>query len=357
MRVVYITRGYGDYLIAFLNAIVENVDVHIILARNDEWIAENLDPRVNVWFSKAPRVRRLGNIPALIRTIRYIRKISPDIVHVQSGTIWEFSLKLLFHDIPFVVTIHDVTRHPTRQKWVETPQFFLDWSAKLSDAIIVHGEKLKKAARARFGEDIRIYASCHGIVSKYGAGTADLIPSRFIVLLFGRIDEYKGVEYLVEAERLIRREIPQIKIIIAGEAQDTGYYQGLVTDDQHIDMRLQRQDDDEVRDLYQAADVIALPYTEASQSGVLQIGFSFGVPAVVTSVGGLPDVISNEKNGLIIPPRKPEELCEAIIRLLTDLDLRKRIIEGVIESREGPHNWDVITADLMTLYGELTSRK
>jgi glycosyltransferase involved in cell wall biosynthesis len=355
MRVIYIARGHGDYLIDFLNAMVVDAEVYIVLAKGDEWVAEHLDPRINVWFSKAPRVRKLGNIPAIIRTYRHIRNVSPDIVHMQSGTAWELALKMFLFKIPFVLTIHDVTRHPTKQKWVETPQWLLDWGAKLSDRIIVHGKQLEEAARERFGDACRIFVSRHGIISKYGTGVADLIPSRFNILLFGRIDEYKGVEYLIKAEPLIRRQIPQVKIVIAGDTQDVEYYRGLVGTDQQIDLRLWKQDDKEVRELYRAADVIALPYTEASQSGVLQVGFAFGVPPVVTAVGGLPDVITNEKNGLIIPPENPNELANAIIRLLTDLDLRKAIIEGVIESREGPYNWEVIAADIRILYHELIS--
>ncbi|MCP4928535.1 MAG: glycosyltransferase family 4 protein [Gammaproteobacteria bacterium] len=353
MRVVYITRGFGDYLIDLLNAMVSDTEVHIVLTKGDECVAEHLDPRINVWFSKAPRVGSLGNLAAMLRTSRYIKKISPDIIHMQSGVIWELLLKLFLRHVPFILTVHDVTRHPTKQKWIETPQQLLDWGAKLSDAIIVHGEQMKVAARNRFGKACRIFVSHHGIISKYGTGVADLNPSRFNVLLFGRIDAYKGVEYLIKAEPLIRQQIPQVRIIIAGEAQNVDYYQGLVKSDQKIDLRLQRQDDEEVSELYQTADVIALPYTEASQSGVLQVGFAFGIPPVVTAVGGLPDVIFDKKNGLIVPPENPEELAKAIIRLLTDIDLRKTIIEGVIESREGCYNWDIIAADIRTLYCEL----
>jgi glycosyltransferase involved in cell wall biosynthesis len=353
MKAVYIQRGLGDYVIELLNSIVEFVEAHIILSNNDEWFQQYLSPKAGIFMSKAPRVGSLLTIFSLLSIIRYIHRQQPDIIHLQSGVIWELALIKLFPHIPFVITIHDIIKHPVRKSTPSAPQFFLDYGARQAKGIIVHGNTLFRTAQNRYPRQNKIWSINHGIISRYGKNIADVIPKNYGVLFFGGVNAWKGIEYLVECEPFVRYSIPKAKFIIAGFTLDSNYYQNLIRPGQNIEMRLARQTDKDVQALFKWADVLVLPYIEASQSGVLQLGFSFCVPSIVTEVGGLPDVIRHEDNGLIVPPKDPVALARAIVYLMTDIPLRQRIIDKMAIERESRFNWNQIALQTFKAYQEI----
>lgn len=362
MRVLLLTRGFGDYIIELANSISSMVETHLILAKKDEWILKALDPKVKVFFSRAPSVKRFSNLFVIARIALYIRRIKPDIIHMQSGIVWELLLMRLFRKRTFVVTVHDVIKHPRRGFLRFFPQSFLDYGALHAAGVIVHGASMRQLAKRyysrtsrRFGTEIASIP--HGIISRYGMGVASAAVVASRVLLFGSIDEWKGVEYFIQAERSVRKAIPEVKFIIAGSSSDPDYYRSLVGDDQCIELRLKYQTSDEVRGLFTSADLLVLPYIEASQSGVLQLGMAFGIPTVVTSVGGLPDVVRDGYNGLVVPPCDADALAQAIVRLLTDVELRAKIIHNIVKERETTYNWRNIALKTVDFYSHLLKRR
>lgn len=358
MTIVHITRGFGDYFVELINGLPRSLDIHVVLAEGDEWIANALNANVKVFLSKAPSVKRLGNIGAMWRTVRYIRSVRPAVVHVQAGVFWELIFLLFFPRLVKVVTIHDVTKHLTKDSRHSFPQDFVDVAARFSDCLIVHGKVIKREAAARFGEAMRTHVIPHGIISRYGSAPGSYTPrDGGRVLLFGTVDEYKGVEYLIEAERYLRSDFPNIQVRVAGHCKEKEYYTSLVALDQRISLDLTRQSDEQVRFLFLWADVVVLPYVEASQSGVLQLAFAFGVPAVVTNVGALGEVVTHGINGMVIPPRDAVALASAVGRLLRDMDLRRVVIDGIGRSRESDYSWHSIGIKTAELYRELVSGK
>ena len=261
-------------------------------------------------------------------------------------------------DTPFVVTCHDPLKH-SRHRLIdlrETPQFLLNRNLTMADAVIVHSPTLKRVVETEFGhllEGKPVFVVPHGVLSRYGVGEASAVPKRANVLLFGRVEAYKGVEYLIQAEPLIREALPEVRIVVAGPCPERARYEGQVSPGQHIDLRLQRQSDEEVAELFAWADVLALPYTDASQSAVLMHGFAYGLPSVVTRVGGLPDVIDDGDNGLLVPPRDPRALADGIVRLLSDVELRRKIIANVVTGRETTYHWDPIARQTLRVYESL----
>ena len=359
MRVLSISRGFEDYIIEFANALSIHADLYLVVASKDEWISASLTPSVQVFHSKAPRVSSLANLSALLRIIRYIKQIAPDIIHIQSGASWELALKLFFPKIPLVVTMHDLTKHPS---WSEQSlqfkfqQWMLDLAISFANVLIVHGEfmaaKAQELCRKR-GLSKRIKSIPHGTISRYGNGVGKVhLESPGNVLFFGSLNKYKGVEYLIMAEPLIRNIIPGVNIHIEGNTNQKAYYQGLVKSESKIRLVLERADDRRVVELFQWADVIVLPYIEASQSGVLQLAMAFCIPPVVTQVGGLPEVVTNGVSGLVVPPNDAKALADAIIQLLTDIELRARVIQAQKDAQRGRYSWANIAQETLGLYLE-----
>ena len=356
LKAIYIVRGFTDYTVGLVNAAAKQVEAHLILTAAGANTASLFSPDVHLFQSQAPRVSSPGNIPALKRMYSYITKVKPDIIHIQSGVIWELALKHLFPSIPFVTTCHDVTNHPVHSKFILTPQYFITRSLAIADAVIVHSPRLKDYAVERFDHALKnkpVYSIPHGIIARYGTGAASIEPKGTNILMLGTLSRWKGVEVLIEAEARVREALPNVSVIIAGQAESPDYYRSLVKPEQHIDMRLRLQTGDEIKELFNWADVLVLPYVEASQSGVLQLGFAFGMPAVVSDAGGLPDVITHGENGLIAPTRNAAAFASNIIRLLTDNKLREHIISNVITCRDTTYNWDHIFNAILDVYNNV----
>mgnify|MGYP002508363053 CR=1 FL=1 len=138
-----------------------------------------------------------------------------------------------------------------------------------------------------------------------------------ILLFFGYVREYKGLKYLLRAMPQICREDDAVRLWVVGEfGSDKDDYLRLIRD-LEIEDRVRVQDaftpDREVEKYFAAADLVALPYTSATQSGIVQIAYGFTKPVVVTNVGGLPDVVEDGETGYIVEPENPSAFAEAVI--------------------------------------------
>ena len=149
-----------------------------------------------------------------------------------------------------------------------------------------------------------------------------------LILFFGRIWEYKGLEYLIRAEPTVTSKVPQAKIVIAGRGEDFDRYRRLMVHPENFIVYNEYVSDEKRADLFRRASVVVLPYTEASQSGVIPIAYHFGKPVVATDVGGLPDMVEHGRTGLLVPPRDANALAEALILLLQNKELRRQYAEN-----------------------------
>ena len=97
---------------------------------------------------------------------------------------------------------------------------------------------------------------------------------------------------------------------------------------------------DPLPDYYSAADVVVLPYVDATQSGVTQLAYGFEKPVITTSVGGIPEIVKNGKTGLIVPPQDSEALGEAIVRYFED-DLGGKLTPNIrAQVQGGAFSWE-----------------
>lgn len=352
IKIVHLSRGFEDYVLALLSTLGDEVELYHVVAKADEWMCEEFPSAVRVIKSHAARVSSLSNFFTMLRLLPRIRKIKPDIIHLQNGVIWEGFLAFLFPTTPIVMTIHDVTRHPQQQLGRMTPQFFLNLMSKRADVLIVHGDKLRERAKQYYHGRSEIRVVPHGVITRYGEGLARP-EGGTNVLFFGTVDKWKGVEYLIEAEPLVRANISDVKFKIAGGCSSVDYYSSLVSPEQKIELQLYRQSPAEVRGLFDWADIIVLPYIEASQSGVLSLAMNFSLPPIVTNVGSLPDIVKDQVNGLVISGRNPAVLAQAICKLLKDRELRKTIISNLAYDRINTQSRSAIALKTKRVYEEL----
>jgi glycosyltransferase involved in cell wall biosynthesis len=143
-----------------------------------------------------------------------------------------------------------------------------------------------------------------------------------VILFFGFVREYKGLIFLIEALPEIRKRMPDIKLIIAGDFHDDKQKYLHKIEELGIASTVAIYDrfipDREVGRYFSAADLIVLPYVSATQSGILQIAYGFGKPVVVTSVGGLPEVVDDGRTGYVVPPKNAKALASSVVRFFEE---------------------------------------
>lgn len=153
------------------------------------------------------------------------------------------------------------------------------------------------------------------VAHNYPAGDAVGKDAERVVLFFGFVRPYKGLEHLIEAMALLDRRL-DVSLVVAGEFwEPRPRYDQLIRDLQLGD-RVRVVDryisDAEVPEVFAAADVAVLPYVEATQSAVVRLAFANGTPVISTDVGGISEVVAHGRNGLLVPPRSPDALAKAI---------------------------------------------
>jgi glycosyltransferase involved in cell wall biosynthesis len=130
-----------------------------------------------------------------------------------------------------------------------------------------------------------------------------LPEARPLVLFFGFIRKYKGLDLLLEA----LSQTPEIEAIIAGECyEDWSFYQHIIQENglsERVHLFTVFIPADQVRVFFSAADLIVQPYRTATQSGISQIAYHFEKPMVVTNVGGLPEIVTHGVSGYVVEPQ------------------------------------------------------
>ncbi|HVT85553.1 MAG TPA: glycosyltransferase [Chitinophagaceae bacterium] len=201
---------------------------------------------------------------------------------------------------------------------------FTKYFLKSCDAFITMSEKVMNDLRT-FQEDKPaklvqhpLYDNFGEIISKQeareklGVGRQDSV-----VLFFGFIRKYKGLDLLLQAMADERIKKSGIKLLIAGEFyEDQRPYQELIEKLKISDQLILRTDfisDSEVKYYLCAADAVIQPYRNATQSGVTPLAYHFEKPMIVTNVGGLPSLVPNEKAGLVVEPN-PKSIADGILK-------------------------------------------
>jgi len=142
-----------------------------------------------------------------------------------------------------------------------------------------------------------------------------------VMLFFGFVRKYKGLEYLIRAMPEVLRRL-HVKLLIVGEFwEDKEPYLkaieklGLLRNVEVVDRYVPNE---EVGLYFSAADVVVLPYVDATQSAIVSLAYAFDKPVITTHVGGLPEVVSDGETGFIVPPGDSQALAAAIVEFFRE---------------------------------------
>ncbi|WP_210529334.1 glycosyltransferase family 4 protein [Rubellimicrobium arenae] len=359
MKILLLVSELEDYTVAFANGLAGRGQVVLCVPRRRyERMVRWLDPSIDVRLLEWPRHRSPSNVRFLIALTRLIRRERPHIIHLLSNNVLWLNLTMPFwRPVPIVTTVHDVEVHPGDRDTKSLPSWSTQLAVRQSDAIVVHGEGLRRHAAKRFGRPMDdIHVLSHPAIGRYVelARSEGLEPraddGSFTLLMFGRIFAYKGLDLLLRAEAALGGRVPGLRVVVAGRGDDPWALRDLMGDPGRYDIRSRFIEDREVAELFLNASAVALPYAEASQSGVLNLAAAFGRPVIATDVGEIGATVQAHRVGLVVPPGSPQAMADAIARLAEDAAARSEYGRNARRWAEGPNAPAAIGARALTIY-------
>ena len=290
------------------------------------------------------------------RLCRKVRADAPDVLVLQWWVpYWTPSLTMIARwikrntGIPIIYIVHNVMPHDGGGA--------LDQRLAMSvlrrgDACIVHSDQDRHRLQALLpnASIVKMHHPTYAELTSQRSPIAvrnmsrelGLPPDQPILLFFGFVRPYKGLEYLIQALPLVLKRLG-VHLLVVGEFWSSPEYYQRFAHEYNVEAAItfvnRYVPNEELGPYFDLADVVVLPYVSATQSGVVQLAFGFGKPVITTRVGGLQEVVKDGLNGLIVPPQDEEALAEAIVRYF-DQDLAKPMTAQIIAERDaGRFSW------------------
>jgi glycosyltransferase involved in cell wall biosynthesis len=303
--------------------------------------------------ASARRALKLAeHVPDMLRYRRSAR--TADVVHFQWLTVQHIDGHLLparrtgaGARVPLVLTSHDILpREPRPGQRAAQRRLY-----RRFDAIVVHTAHGRERLVGELGVDAqRVHVIPHGVLTHLAEGAA--APPAFetelpVVLFFGLLRPYKGLDLLLEAWRGI--EGAELWVV-GGARMDISALRAAAPANVRFDPRF--IDDQHLRGYFRRADLVVLPYREIDQSGVLFTALAFGKPLLVSDVGGFAELAASGA-ARAFPAGDARALHEALQALLCDPAERAAIAGRAREVALERYSWDRIAARTLELYGAL----
>jgi glycosyltransferase involved in cell wall biosynthesis len=291
------------------------------------------------------------HVPDMLRYRRHARQA--DVVHWQWLTVQPVDAYLLPPKRPRLLTAHDVLPREPRPGQIGATRRLLD----KMDAVVVHSQHGAARLQSELGlEAERIHVIPHGAFDYLTRLPEERpLPPELaavdgpVVLFFGLVRPYKGVDLLIEAFN----EIDGAELWVVGMPRMPLEPLRELASDVRGRVRFVPRfiDDSEIPAYFRRADIVALPYREIDQSGVLFTALAFGLPVVLSDVGGFPEV----QAALHVPAGDAGALAAALGRLLSDEARRAALATAAREAAATTYAWPAIAAAHQRLYADLVT--
>ena len=254
-----------------------------------------------------------------------IKDFSPDCIYIPMIHWWNPIINFLGRPAKVIFTVHDITQHKGEESLLA--DVLRKLILKQSQRVIILSEALKEKLVAQGVERKIISVIPHANFSYYSENfdIGKKIYNNGRILFFGRINPYKGLDVLLRAMKIVIKKIPYIKLNIVGNG-DIGEYKYLIEDiKDNLELNVRWIKDEEVEGFFSNSDFVVVPYIEASQSGVIPLSYSFGLPVIASKIGGIPEQVLEGETGFLLEPGEVEELAKKIIELYENKELIKTL--------------------------------
>lgn len=315
-----------------------------------------------------------------LKLVKYAACTDNKIFHIQwmnrfvyfDRTVLNFYFKILGKKIIYTAHNIDETERDGGNSLMN--RLTLKFLYKITDHIIVHTAKMKQLLVENFDvPNSKISVISHGIHNAIPETNLTSIEAREkfllhaddkVIIFFGNIVPYKGLEYLLQALKNLKKKHSNIKLIIAGRInQDKSYKDkifSIINDNDLNGCIIKRTEfipDEEIEVLFKSADLCVLPYTYIFQSGILFVSYNFGLPVVATDVGSLKDEIVEGKTGFVCKSKDSDDLVQIIdfyfkSDLYANLEKNRLIIKEYANEK---YSWEKIGKKTRDVYRNFLS--
>jgi D-inositol-3-phosphate glycosyltransferase len=389
---VALLTGGGDKPYALgMAAALTSVGISMDFIGSDELSVPEVlsNPRVNFLNLRGnqcaeahPVTKALRVLKYYVRLVRYAAEAKPTLFHILWNNKFHFfdrTLLLLYYRLfgkKIVFTAHNVNagKRDSNDSWLNRISLKVQYT--LSDHIFLHTTEMKSELMA----DFRIPEDK---VSVIPFGINNTVPNTTLsraeakqqlgvngsdktLLFFGNIAPYKGLEYLIDAFGELLRKDRSYRLLIVGRPKGRETYWKQIQEKiaatgirDRIVEKIEYVPDETTELYFKAADVLVLPYTRIFQSGVLFLGYGFGLPAIAADIGNLKEEIEEGETGFVFRPRDASDLAAKVERyfksaLFHDLETRLVQIKKYANER---YSWNKIAAITASVYSHLAGRR
>ena len=343
------------------------------------------EPRIRLLNLRGPQNPDAAVAHKMIRVSRYYVRLlsyawssSATIFHIlwnDKFELFDRTLLMMYYRLlgrKIVLTAHNINARKRDGRDSALNRLTLRIQYALVQRIFVHTTRMKEELIADFSVapdkvvvipfGINNTIPSTSLTSEQARAALQLLPNHKVMLFFGRLTPYKGLEFLVEALRELRTRDESYRLIIAGPIKTSSEYWQRVQDriaslgiSDLLVERIGYIPDAQVERYFKAADAVVLPYVDVFQSGVLFLGYSFGLPAIVTDVGSLREEIVEGGTGFVCKPGDVLSLANSIETFFSS-DLYRHLANRRDEIREyanQKYSWVTVSQVILETYSEL----
>ena len=376
MRISILNAGQQtDYLYGLVSGLSEIPTLEIEVVDSDSSIGvidafprttlfnlrgDNLSPQS--LFTKSWSISKY-----YLRLLWYTANTQSEVFHIQwenSISLFDRTILILYYKLfgkKLIHTAHNIYKDARdgRASWFRW--FTLKIMYHLMDRIIVHTPKMKEELCSLFNilpEKVSIIpiginnrVPIQGITQKEARQRLSIDPDARVVLFFGQIDEYKGVEILIDAVTKLVDEQPSIVLLIAGKPKrQSEYISNLKTravknlPEKNQKLCFKHIPVDEVEVYFGASDCLVLPYKRIFQSAVLFLAYRFGVPIIATDIGSFREDVIDGETGFICKSNNAADMAEKLTMFFGSTLFRQReqTRKHIMELAERKYSWSDI---------------
>ncbi len=299
----------------------------------------------------------------LLKWLWYCLRFQPQIIHLQGAQhpalyILLWMILRVMSQATFVYTPQDVLPNSLRPYHIKAFRFLyarmrhVFLNAKQNEPLVIEHFSVPR-------ERITVLpiADLTAFVRTHAARESPNVPGgAHVVLCFGLIEPRKGIHTLLSAAPEVIRQVPNTLILIVGKPlMDIAPLQRQVEElglQERVRLVPEYASFAQMAGYFTAARFLVLPYENGWNSGVLASAFGFGKPVIATRVGGFDEVVTDESTGLLVPPKDPDLLAKAMVRLLRDEALYSRMSANV-RAAATEISWETIAGLTGARYADL----
>jgi glycosyltransferase involved in cell wall biosynthesis len=369
MRILHLTKKYypmigGDAYVVHNLKEQQTKSGHTVyvltsncdeIAQNEEVLKFGLkDSSANL--DKITPQRLISLVFLFLWGFRKIGTIKPDLIHSHSADMGFFiSFAARLYKIPLINTCHGISFNDKQYFFLKrlAEKFFLKYSGfKKIIAIDINGLEVLEKAGITKGIYIPNGVDIHKF--KQGSKEKDVEKTRF--LFVGRLEKQKGLEYLVQAAKLLK-EHRNFEIIIVGDGEEAANLKKMTSefDVEDLFKFTGKISEEALIEQYGRCNIFVLPSLWEGLPLTLFEAAATGLPIIATNVGGIPSVLTHNENALLVKARNSKELAEEMKKLMDDKELQKKLSTSARKLAE-KYSWENSSKKLESTYNKCVKK-